>query len=334
MIYRTLLILTAFALPASLAAKEASSGSANAQDSRTVSTGGLKLTLPDGVSESDLGDRDVRVLAVQVMLDRSRHSPGVMDGYMGGNTRRAIRYYRMANGLPEGDSIDEELVSSLLDSQGGDVFRTYTITEDDVAGPFRQIPSDFRRMAELDALGYSSPREKLAERFHMDERFLSAINPGADFSRAGTEINIVSHGDDEIEGSVERIEVRKRENTVAALDAEGRLLASYPATIGSDIFPTPEGSMKVEAVAPEPVYYFDPEGREWGPDERLEVAAGPNNPVGGTWIDLEKEGYGIHGSPDPSKVAKRASHGCVRLTNWDAEELAGAVSAGVPVEFV
>lgn len=334
MIYRTALLLAAFTFPASLSAQDAETGSTNSDSSQTVSQDGLKLTLPDGLSQSDLGERDARVLAVQVMLDRSRHSPGVVDGYLGGNTRRAIRYYRMANDLPEGDSIDKELVGSLLDSQGGDVFRTYTISEDDVAGPFNDIPADFEAMAELDELGYTSPREKLAEKFHMDEKFLAALNPGTDFSEAGAEINIIAYGDDKLGKSLERIEVRKNDNTVAVFGADDQILASYPATIGSDEFPSPSGDVEVKAIAPQPAYYFDPEGRDWGPDENLKIAPGPNNPIGGTWIDLSKEGYGIHGSPEPSKVAKRASHGCVRLTNWDAEELAEAVSTGIPVKFI
>lgn len=177
MIYRTALLLTAFTLPTLLSAQDAETGSTSSDSSQTVSEDSLKLTLPDGVSQSDLGKRDARVLAVQVMLDRSRHSPGVVDGYIGGNTRRAIQYYRMANDLPEGDSIDEELVRLLFARETGDVFRTYTISEDDVAGSFKDIPSDFEAMAKLDELGYTSPREKLAEKFHMDEMFLAALNP-------------------------------------------------------------------------------------------------------------------------------------------------------------
>ena len=92
--------------------------------------------------------------------------------------------------------------------------------------------------------------------------------------------------------------------------------------------------MEVRAIAPVPKYYFNPEGREWGPNQNLVIAAGPNNPVGSTWIDLTRDGYGIHGTPDPRLIGKTASHGCVRLTNWDAEELATAVAQGTRVEFV
>ena len=103
-----------------------------------------------------------------------------------------------------------------------------------------------------------------------------------------------------------------------AKNEAGDIVASYPATIGSSRFPSPSGTMEVVAVAPEPNYTFTSEGREWGPEGTYILPPGPNNPVGGTWIDLAKEGYGIHGSPDPQLIAKSNSHGCVRLTNWDA----------------
>ena len=295
---------------------------------------GLSLTLPPDVTRAMLGERDVEKLAVQVMLDRTRHSPGVIDGYGGGNTDRAIRAFRREAGLADGTAIDAELLRALLESSGGDIFRTYTITEQDVRGPFAEVPADFSAKAKLDRLGYESPLEMLAERFHMDQDFLAALNPKADFSRAGTTLAIVSHGDERLPGAVAKIEVRKASSSLVALDADGTVLATYPATIGSADFPSPSGTMQVVAVAPEPNYTFDNSQHEWGPQDSFVIPPGPNNPVGGTWIDLSKAGYGIHGSPDPQLVGKTASHGCVRLTNWDAEELAGAVSEGVEVVFV
>ncbi|MFB0613320.1 L,D-transpeptidase family protein [Aurantiacibacter poecillastricola] len=295
---------------------------------------GLSVTLPDGVTAADLGERDAQMIAIQVMLDRSNHSPGVIDGYGGGNTRRAIAAYRRNNGLPEGGGVDTALLRSLLDTQTGDIFRTYTIRQDDVDGPFYDVPSDFAEQAELDRVGYEDPREMLAERFHMDQEFLSALNPNVDFSRAGQEIVIVAHGPAKLDAQVARIEIRKDRNEVAVLDGEGNEIATYPATIGSDDFPSPSGRMEVSAVAPEANYTFDPDSQEWGPDKTFIIPPGPNNPIGGTWIDLGENGYGIHGSPDPQLIGKTASHGCVRLTNWDARELAGAVTQGVDVEFV
>lgn len=280
------------------------------------------------------GSRSRDVLVAQVLLDRGRHSPGVVDGIMGGNTRRAIRAYQRANGLDVTGDVSPSLFKHLIGSGSGDIVRRYTLTKEDVDGPFVDIPQGFTAKAKLDRLAYERPSEKIAEKFHMAEGFLKALNPGADFGRAGTEITVIASDDGALPGSVARIEVDKAGSAVRAYAEDGTLIASYPATVGSSEFPSPSGSMVVKAVAPEPKYYFSPEGRDWGPDRRLTIAAGPNNPVGGTWIDLSKDGYGIHGSPDPELIGKTASHGCVRLTNWDAEELAGAVKQGTQVVFV
>src|SRR5690606_15288773 len=118
-------------------------------------------------------------------------------------------------------------------------------------------------------LAFETPLELLGEKFHMDRDFLQALNPGADFSKAGTEILVVESGDEKLSEKVTRIEIDKADESVRAYSQSGKLLARYPATIGSETFPSPSGKMEVKAVAPEPKYYFDPEGREWGPDEQL-----------------------------------------------------------------
>ncbi|MEE4152841.1 MAG: L,D-transpeptidase [Erythrobacter sp.] len=294
----------------------------------------FELSVPEEIPAAVFdGQRSEEILTVQVLLDRSRHSPGVIDGIMGGNTSRAVRYYRKTHGLPVSGKIDSVLMRSLISTQTGDVFRTYTISEDDVDGPFYPAVSGFSQMARMERVGWVSPAEMLADRFHMDRDLLAALNPEADFSRAGTRITIISHGDEQLPSRVQRIEIRKADDAVVALDAAGTILASYPATIGSEQFPSPSGTMRVAAVAPQANYTFTPAGREWGPDQTLVIPPGPNNPVGGIWIDLTREGYGIHGSPDPQLIGKTASHGCVRLTNWDAQELAGAIGEGVEVVF-
>lgn len=327
------LSLVAIPFAASVATAQNGASDAPTETSKPRTMG---VELPDGISQSDIGDRDVQMIAVQAMLDRSPHSPGVIDGYGGGNTDRAIRSYRKANGLAEGIALDNELFESLLENQTGDVFRTYSVTEEDVNYELSDIPSDFAEKSKLEKLGYETRAEMLAEKFHMDAAFLEALNPGIDFAdlEAGAKLNIVSHGTDLNGADIAKIEVRKGDGEVVALDADGKLVASFPATIGSGDFPSPSGSMEVSAIAAAPNYTFDPDDQRWGPDKKLMIAAGPNNPVGGTWIDLGKDGYGIHGSPDPSKVGKRTSHGCVRLTNWDAAALARAVSNGTPVEFI
>ena len=278
--------------------------------------------------------RDRQVLAVQVLLDRARFSPGVIDGRNGGNTARAIRAFEQASDLPADGLIDGELIRRLEAASPGPVLQRYVIAPADVEGPFvAAIPDKLEDKAALDRLAYTGPVELLAERFHASEALLRTLNPGADFTRAGMEIVVPAVRVGDLGAEVVRIEVSKSERSVRAFDAAGKLMASYPATVGSGQLPSPSGVTEVRAVAPDAAYYFDPEKMSWGPDRKLKIAAGPNNPVGGTWIDLAKPTYGIHGSPDPALIGKTSSHGCVRLTNWDAEELAKAVKPGTKVEF-
>lgn len=288
--------------------------------------------VPGGVFS---GPRDKDMLVVQVLLDRARFSPGVIDAAGGDNTSKAIEAYeRSANLEPDG-KVDDELIAKLEESHGKDVLRRYTITQADVDGPFVDaIPDGLEEQAELERLSYTSPAEMLAETFHMDQGFLERLNPDADFGKAGTEIIVAARRTDGIDGKVRRIEVDKRANVVRAFGDDDKMLAFYPATVGSESLPSPDGDMTVEAVAFDAVYYFNPKTLSWGPDKSLEIPPGPNNPVGTTWIDLSEESYGIHGSPEPASISKTASHGCVRLTNWDVKELADAVGKGVNVKFV
>ncbi|MGI8705592.1 MAG: L,D-transpeptidase family protein [Sphingomicrobium sp.] len=292
------------------------------------------LDIPSS-APSDLfsGNRSPEMLAVQILLDRSNHSPGVIDGVMGGNTRRAIEAYQRANGMPVTGTVTDSLLSQL--TQGNrDLLQRYTITEEDVSGPFRPVPSGFAEKAEIDKPVYESPAEARAEKFHMAESFLKSLNPGADFGSSGTEILVVNAGRDELPTSVSRIEVDKSANELSAYSEAGELVATYPTTVGSSIHPSPNTKLEVLAIASDPTYHFDPEDRSWGPDHQFTIAAGPNNPVGLVWIDLSRDGYGIHGTPEPELIGKTSSHGCVRLTNWDAIELSKAVSKGTIVEFV
>lgn len=270
----------------------------------------------------------------QVLLDRARFSPGVIDGLGGDNTRQAIQAYEKAQGLPEDGELDAEVFAALT-RDAAPALTEYTITAADVAGPFIPVvPEDMAAMAELDTVAYTSPKEALAERFHMDEDFLDQLNPGATY-KAGDRIVVAAVSPQELPRAVAKIEVSKGERSVRVFDEAGELLAFYPATIGSAERPSLSGAMTVRAVAPEPTYTYDPERLTFGDADRvLTIPAGPNNPVGSVWIDLSKDTYGIHGTPDPSLVGKTFSNGCVRLTNWNAEQLAASVDPGVEVVFV
>ena len=278
---------------------------------------------------------DPVVTRAQVLLDRAGFSPGVIDGRYGENVRQAVAAYERAKGLTVDGELDAAVFAALTAADPAPAMTAYVITAEDVAGPFvGSVPQDLETLATLPRVGYADAREALAERFHMDPDLLSELNPGVDFARAETTITVTDPG--RSGGfTAARIEVDKAERAVRAFDAEGRLLAFYPASIGSESRPAPDGTVTVEAVAPDAAYYYDPARLTWGTAQtRLKIAPGPNNPVGGIWIDLSAEGYGIHGTPEPEKVGKTFSHGCVRLTNWDARELSRAVKAGVPVVFL
>jgi len=135
---------------------------------------------------------------------------------------------------------------------------------------------------------------------------------------------------------VERIEINKHERDLRAFDKDGHLVAFYPASIGSTAKPAPSGSFKVNRVQRDPAYHYDPKFHFKGVKARQKFAIkpGPNNPVGTVWIDLTAPSYGIHGTPNPDKIGKTESHGCIRLTNWDALALAAMVHKGTQVDFV
>ncbi|QRM31505.1 L,D-transpeptidase [Microvirga sp. VF16] len=282
---------------------------------------------------------DPALVRTQVLLDRARFSPGVIDGHNGENLRNAIKAFEKERGLKPDGSLDEELWAKLNETSSDPALIEYTIREEDVKGPFVDIPDKLEEQAGLDRLGYSSPEELLAERFHMDVDLLKALNPGKSLDKAGTSVvvaNVEAKPALENLGKAAKIEIVKREHVLRVLDKDGALVAVYPASIGSEEKPAPSGTHKVRAVAPSPNYTYNPDYAFKGvkAKEKFEIKPGPNNPVGSTWIDLSVESFGIHGTPEPEKVGKAYSRGCVRLTNWDVEELSKMVEKGTPAEFI
>ena len=121
-----------------------------------------------------------------------------------------------------------------------------------------------------------------------------------------------------------------------ALGPNGELVAVYPASIGSTEKPAPSGTYRAGRVVFNPTYTYDPIFAFKGvtTQRKVQIAEGPRNPVGSVWIDLNKPSYGIHGTAHPETIGKSDSHGCVRLTNWDATELAHLISKATVVVFL
>jgi lipoprotein-anchoring transpeptidase ErfK/SrfK len=279
---------------------------------------------------------DPVIVKVEVLLDRARFSPGEIDGKLGENAQKALRAYAEANGLPTEKPLTSEIWQKLTSSNTDPIITEYTISERDVKGPFlKKLPAKMEEMKHLNALAYTSPREAIAEKFHMSQELLAALNPGKKFDQAGQKI-FVAKVADPAKLTVDHIEVDKYRQTVKAFDQSGALVAFFPATVGSEEKPTPSGTLKVISADANPFYRYNPEYKFKGVKSKtpFKIAPGPNNPVGSFWIGLSAEGYGIHGTPDPSKVSKSESHGCVRLTNWDANLLGASVKKGTPVVFV
>ncbi|MGE7418479.1 L,D-transpeptidase family protein [Methylobacterium tarhaniae] len=290
---------------------------------------------------------DPLTVQVQVLLDRAGFSPGAIDGRDGDNLRGALAGFAKAKGQSFSGRLDDNLWQALSGTSQDPAMTEYTLTEQDVAGPFvEEIPPKMEEQADLKALSYTSPAEMLAERFHMSKGLLEALNPDKPLTKAGTVITVAAVPPLETgripakelpeAPKVTRIEVDKDALQVRAYGEDGTLVHLYPASIGSEEKPAPSGVLKVEAVAFDPTYTYNPKYEFQGVEakHKFTIKPGPNNPVGVVWIDLSgNDGYGIHGTPDPEKVGKTESHGCVRLTNWDARDLAKHVQKGAKVDF-
>lgn len=282
------------------------------------------------------GEPDPFWLKVQVLLDRAGFSPGVIDGRHGGNVDKALRAFEEARGLAVDGRLDEEAWRALGGDEAGPVLVEREVSAEDAGTDFvGEVPEDYAEMAELEHVGYGSMAEMLAERHHMDIDLFRALNEGRDLVEGGSFV-AADVGAPLEDVALARLVADTSDGQLRGFDEAGKLLFAYPATIGSEDNPSLSGTHTVELVVREANYTYRPDVNFQQGDntDALVIAPGPNNPVGGIWIDLSEDTYGIHGTAEPNSIGKTASHGCVRLTNWDARELAELVEEGMPVEFV
>ena len=266
---------------------------------------------------------------LQALLNWHHNGVGAVDGYWGKNTRKAMQAFQNANGLTVTDTLNNETWQALIKNEKltvQPVLVSYQLTDADVNVKTTSIPADSVAKSKLEGMYYESLTEALAEKFHISEKYLTSLNPNVSFT-AGETITVYNPGNPNTK-PVSRVVADKETETLYAYDENNKLVASYPTTVGSTATPSPTGTHTVTVKVHEPNYtYTSDDGR------KSIIPPGPNNPVGSVWIGLSKPSYGIHGSPDPSRISRQASAGCVRLTNWDALSLLGVIKNGATVEF-
>lgn len=266
---------------------------------------------------------------LQALLNWHHNGVGAVDGYWGKNTKKAMQAFQKANGLSVTEALNTETWQALTSDKAlmtQPVLVSYQLTDADVDIKTTTIPAGATAKAELEGLYYENVIESLAEKFHMSEKYLKTLNPSASFL-AGETITVYNPGNPNT-APVSRVVADKTTQTLYAYDDKGTLVASYPTTVGSTATPSPSGTHTVEVKVHEPNYTYTAND-----GSKAILPPGPNNPVGSVWIGLSKPSYGIHGSPDPARISRQASAGCVRLTNWDALALLGVIQNGATVEF-
>jgi lipoprotein-anchoring transpeptidase ErfK/SrfK len=302
--------------------------------SQTANFGPIHLPLHDDVSGPS-------VLRVQVLLNRALFSPGIIDGSWGSNTEKAVYWFQEREGLPATGRLDQPTFERLVSVAGTPdvIVREHQLTEQEVAGPFVRIPDDVYAHAELECSCYESLREKLSERFHSSADLLEQLNPGVELNSltAGTTLRVPNVRSQQAAygARVNRIVVSDAGKYVHALDEGGRILFHFPATLGSQYDPSPEGEYRVVRITEDPWWHYQPSILSYADDDAPEarVPPGPNNAVGVVWMALSKPHYGIHGTNSPETIGYATSAGCVRLTNWDAIFLATRTPEDTPVVF-
>jgi lipoprotein-anchoring transpeptidase ErfK/SrfK len=277
-------------------------------------------------------------MAIQNRLDRAHCSPGGIDGRWGPKSRKALAAWHRNNGHPPADQVNPTVRARLGSTNG--LMTAYTVTAADHAA---HSPPPESWLAPSRMIASASPPSKNSSPKNAisSAAALRDLNPRAPWPNPppGTVLTVPDVRAKPLP-HLSRIDILVGEKSLLAYDAEGRLAALFPCSIAADISKRPVGkTLQVVVWAENPDYTFDPALFPENPEsaaigKRLRIPPGPNNPVGVAWIGLALPGYGIHGPPAPEDISRPESHGCFRLTNWDAAKLVHAVHAGLPVRVL
>ena len=269
-------------------------------------------------------------LKLQALLDWNHASPGPIDGGWGMNAKKALKNFQAMHGLPQDGRMSAEVWKLLNEKIPANqpVLVGYTLTQEDIKGPYQPTPSGSEAKSKMKGLYYQDVQEMLAERFHMDIRYLKKLNSDKKFT-VGETITVFNPGAP-LNEKITRLVAKKADNILYAYNGD-KLIATYPTTVGSSDTPSPTGTFSIVNRVKNP-WYRATSGE--GKDKKVfMLPPGPNGPVGVVWMGLSKPSYGIHGSPVPEGISRQASHGCVRLTNWDVLEVYANVDTGTKVDL-
>ncbi len=337
---RTLFTLRHLAIGLCCAALAFAGGTAYAKtakaDAKTAANASFDIDAFNSASDSPLlrvGSKGAAVVRAQILLDRAWFSCGEIDGRYAANMQRMVKAYQSSHDLKVTGTVTAETWKALRED-AAPLLTRYTVTEKDTAGPFEKTPTDMNERAKMKALVYESVEEALSERFHTSVAYLKQLNGGRKVE-SGQEIVVPNTQGTTTPVKAASIQIDKTERVLYVLGADKRPVAGFPISIGNEKDdPLPIGTMAIKNEVKNPTFTYDPKLLKTAPKdaEKVDIAAGPNNPVGSIWMGLTKPHWGIHGTPNPSNVGHSETNGCIHMTNWDAERLSTLAKAGFKVD--